>query len=66
MTDYIILKWNEGAQGWKEHGGTTSSSPERAIRTLAVVDAGEYVAVPKRSWRPLEVKVEQTTKITIG
>ena len=33
---------------------------------VANVQAGEYVAIPQRSWRPMPVKVEQTTKITIG
>jgi hypothetical protein len=28
--------------------------------------AGEYVAVPVRSWKPLTVKTEQVTKVTIG
>jgi hypothetical protein len=67
MTEYVILKWNEANQSWKEHGSTTSSSPERAVRTNAyVIDAGKYVAVPKRSWKPLPVKIEQVSKVTVG
>jgi hypothetical protein len=62
MTHYIILRWHEDA--WKEHGAADASSPRRAL-AVANVDAGGYVAIPSRSWKPLTVKVETTTKTTI-
>ena len=66
MTDYIILKESEDG-AWRPAGTVReTSSPTRAIRVAAANENGVYVAVPARSWKPLTVKVEQTTKVTIG
>ena len=66
MTNYTILKFSEAGGGvWHERGDADATSPARAIRTLDA-EEGIFVAVPTRSFRPLEVKVEQTTKVTIG
>lgn len=67
MTKYIILQQDEQSSlVWLEVGETTASSPARALRTYDLEHEGTFVAVPARSWKPLVVKVEQTTKITIG
>ena len=64
MTHYIILaKHSEG--DWRELAGAEASSAKRALAT-AKLEAGEYVAVPARSWVTHTVKVEQTTKTTIS
>ena len=67
MSEYVILKHDEGdiAGTWNEHGKAAASSPRAALRNLEV-GSGTYVAVPARSWKYLSVKVEQTTKVTIG
>ena len=75
MTEYIILRnydcsdLNPPDYCWQIIGEPVkASSAGRAI--AASLDkggsAGEYVAVPSRSWRPLTVKMEQVTKVTIG
>lgn len=65
MTRYIILRHDGEAQAWKEIGAADGSSPRRAL-SAADVKEGGYVAIPSRSWRPLTVSVEQTTKVTIS
>lgn len=66
MTEYVILQLLDSGH-WSEQGKTEASSPIRALRSHVRSGAeGEYVAVPSRSWKPLTVKVEQTTKVTIS
>ena len=66
MTDYLILRQNaEQAGVWIQFATASATSPARALR-ISNLDEGEYVAVPARSWKPLKVSVEQTTKVTIG
>ena len=67
MTEYVILKHDEGEMAgvWNEYGKAKASSPARALRNLEISN-GTFVAVPSRSWKYLTVKVEQTTKVTIG
>ncbi len=74
MTEYIILRQLQeevaaegGPPAWREHGRANASSPERALRSLGdgVVD-GTYVAIPKRSWKPLPVQLGTKTVVTIG
>ncbi len=71
MTKYIVLRAHTApdvAQEdvWEPVGSVLASSPRRAISAQVAGDEGRYVAVPARSWRPLTVTVEQTTKVTIG
>lgn len=73
MTEYVILRYElENGVGasttgvWREAGVAQASSPTRAIRTLTHTGENTYLAVPMRSWKPLAVKVEQTTKVTVG
>lgn len=65
MTTYIVLRYISDTEQWDKYGESDASSPSRAIRLLEP-GAGEFVAVPKRSWNPVTVKVENTVKITIG
>lgn len=69
MTDYIILKQNDDAlddnRDWAQVGEAKASSARRAVASLIAAE-GEYVAIPARSFKPITVKVETTTKITIG
>lgn len=65
MTEYMIFVYKDDDACWEYYSNNESSSPARAIRQCEP-EAGKYVAVPARSWQPLTVKVEQTTKITIG
>jgi hypothetical protein len=66
MTKYIILRKQPSTETelWEPIGGVLASSPRRAI-AAQIQEAGEYVAVPVRSWHPLTAKVETTTKTTI-
>ena len=69
MTSYLILKYDDGTDEeegtWSVIVSAKASSAQRALKAAAVGE-GEYVAIPERSWKPLTVKVEQTTKVTIG
>ena len=66
MTEYTLLTYNKETNSWDRiQGNVVATSPRRAL-TSAKVGEGEYVAVPARSWKPLTVTVEQTTKVTIG
>jgi len=72
VTHYIILRENPGSDPdtWHKVDGTfLASSPKRALALAneqTGLKDGKYVAVPTRSWKPLPVKSEQTTKLTIG
>jgi len=63
LTHYIILSKDDSGH-WAELAGAEASSARRALAT-AHLAAGEYVAVPARSWVTHTVVVEQTTKTTI-
>jgi len=66
MTDYLILMQDDEQPGvWEQHATALASSPARALR-ISNLKEGTYVAVPVRSWKPLEVKVEQRTVVTVG
>ena len=67
MTDYVILRRNDGENPeWVDIATVyKASSPRRAVLG-ANLGVGEYVAIPQRSWKPMTVKIEQTTKVTIG
>lgn len=69
MTEYVILEQHsENKSVWQEKSPeyvVKASSARRALQS-ANLGAGVYVAIPARSWNPLVVKVEQTTKVTIG
>lgn len=64
MTDYTILRKDQTGYFVIESVGVQASSGRRAL-AVAKVGEGEYVAIPSRSFQPLTVRVEQTTKVTI-
>lgn len=64
MTEYLVLV--EEAGHWREAGtANLANSAAQAIRRVAGEEGGRYVAVPRRSWQPVTVRVEQQTRITI-
>jgi hypothetical protein len=75
MTQYMILRRDLRDDGeldpeldpacWRFHAEAEASGAERAIRSIKGLGEGVYVAVPARSWRPLTVTVETTTKISV-
>lgn len=71
MTQYVILRRDrdqgtaDDPVGWQYHGQAEASGAERAIRSIEDLEPGAYVAVPARSWRPLIVTVETTTRISV-
>ncbi len=66
MTSYTILKLNDEDQTWGFEAVNIKASSSRRALAAAEVGAGTFVAVPDRSWKPLTVKTEQVTKVTIG
>ena len=60
MTTYIIVKWDDTQWSARQD----ASSAKRAI-AAAGLDEGTYLAIPARSLKPITVKVEQITKVTI-
>jgi hypothetical protein len=64
MTPYVVLQRTEVGT-WLEISRQTASSPERAVRGADPPEEGVYVAVPRRSWKPLTVKTEQKTTVTV-
>lgn len=79
MTRYLVIrKPSEVAEsnqasggypagGWKEAGEFTAASSDAAISEAAEKHGnGRYAAIPTRSFKPREVKVEQTTKVKLS
>ncbi len=66
MTEYTILAYNPETNSWDRVQGNVVASSARRALAASDLEAGEYVAIPARSWKPLTVSVEQTTKVTIG
>ncbi len=71
MTAYVILRRDVDG-GWIPTDAIDplsqcygASSPRRALLAANLTD-GEYLAIPSRSWKPMIVKTETTTKVTIG
>lgn len=53
--------------GLQDIGEVEATNPNEAIKTVVEKHgAGQYVAVPARSWRPVKVTVEQTTVVKVG
>ena len=69
MTAYIVLTNTE--KGWQQLTGTYSGAHARAAIQAALnsgntvgEQAGEYVAVPARSWQPVKVRPERVLKFS--
>ena len=69
MTAYVVLTNTE--KGWQQLTGTYSGTSRRGAIQAALnsgnavgEQAGEYVAVPARSWQPVKVKPERVLKFS--
>ncbi len=72
LTGYTILKLTKGAEEatakgefWTIEATVAARSASEAVKQAAGASAGRYVAVPERSWAPVTVTVEQTTRIKL-
>jgi hypothetical protein len=77
-TEYVVLKFptatglgNQSSasppQGLKMVGRAKASNADFAIREIAEKEgAGQYVAVPARSWVPRTVNVETVTAVSFA
>lgn len=74
MTEYIVLNFDSTADsGWKVweevHNGVEATSAENAIRRFVEANgftSGEFVAIPKRSWKPVKVEVDTKPVVRIN
>jgi hypothetical protein len=66
MTEYVLFeKLNDGGW-WEKVSSVEARSATSAIRAFLEGEngtAGEYAAVPARSWKPVTVKVETKTSL---
>lgn len=68
MTTYVVLRGGPG-DAWIREGNIEATSAEAAIRKMIAGDTdpnGVFVAVPARSFTPVNVKVETKTQVRIG
>ena len=73
MTDYFVLRltgdrWEEVHQPGLDIEVFRATSPSGAIRiALQLVEPteGTYVAIPARSWKPVNVTAAQTTVLKL-
>lgn len=67
-TEYVVLAQRihgeEPVTEWRVVDKVPASGGEQAIKGLELPD-GVYVAVPARSWRPMNLAVETTRKETL-
>lgn len=61
MTRYVVLELDHDRWAWS--AVIEANSAESAIRRCGT--PGVYVAVPQRSWQPLEVKTQVLTRTTV-
>jgi hypothetical protein len=68
-TLYHILRVDtdkDGGEIYVPHSANVgASSAEQALRS-SVTETGRYVAIPRRSFVPVEVRIETKTSIKIG
>jgi hypothetical protein len=66
-TTYVVLRRNNESPGWEDIGTIDGASAQQAIRNAlnGRVVEGTYVAVPTRSWKPLQVSAVQTTVLKL-
>lgn len=63
-TDYVILR--ETTPGHYDFViSARAGSSQGAIRSQTGLEEGTYVATPARSFRPIKLKVEQTTRVKL-
>lgn len=65
LTEYVILSAGEaeGSSIWCQMGTVRARSAEDAIRRHG--EEGRHVAIPARSWRPINAKSKQTTTLDL-
>jgi hypothetical protein len=70
-TTYVVIKWesdDEKRGFFVVDRNVKARSANEAISLVAkpVDDGKEFVAIPARSFKPVTVKVEQTTRVRVG
>jgi hypothetical protein len=72
-TEYVVLKKTQTTadepKRWGEVKTVTARSAVEAIRAAIPAQSGQegtFIAVPARSFKPVTVKVEQTTRVRVG
>jgi hypothetical protein len=68
-TQYVVLRRSEPGEPhvvWEEAGRASAASAKAAISQVVGETAGTYVAVPARSFQPVEVTVEQKATLKFG
>ncbi len=58
-TDYLLLCRDGDGPQWTEAGKTKAHSRDAAVRKHA--DSGVWVAIPVRSWEPVDVGTKTIT-----
>jgi hypothetical protein len=73
VTSYLVLRRDKLVKDgsptgdWREFDFVNAASADAAIRAVAEAKgAGEFVAVPARSWKPRTVTVEQKTAVRLA
>jgi hypothetical protein len=72
-TTYIVLRGSGNLVDgntdlWDEAGTTEATNADAAIRKIVAArpdPSGTYVAVPQRSWKPVQVTAVQTTTLKL-
>lgn len=62
-TAYVVLSRDDSGYWTANVKPVQARSAEAAIRAIGA--AGTYIAVPERSWKPVTVKAEQRTVLTL-
>lgn len=66
-TEYVVLHHHDSS--WREIQRVTASSASGAVRQVATgteAPSGRFVAVPVRSWQPIDVKVETVRQLRLA
>lgn len=62
-TEYVVLA--RTGEGWEPAARTTANAKAEAVKNTVGGDAGDYKAVPARSWDGIiRIEVEQVQKVT--
>ncbi len=65
-TRYRVFQLDPNTELWGAIDVDVEATSAKAAIRQTVEDAGEYVAVPERSWQPQSVKVETQKRLKIG
>lgn len=67
-TEYVVLKDvsdDRQVPRWEEGLTIRAASAEAAVRSAGLTGDGYYLAIPKRSYRPLRIRTETKTVVTL-